>query len=427
MTTTVIIVVFVVLAVLGMNVALALGCGTLIGIVFFSTFNPIVVAQRMVTGIDSYTLLAIPLFMLAGRLMNDAGVTDRLFDLCKALVGHIRGALAYVNVLASMVFATMSGSAVADVGGLGQVEIKAMKDQGYAEEFAAAITLASSAVGPIIPPSINFVIYAALANVSPGKLFLAGILPGMLMGLSLIGLVFVMGFFIPYPIVRDHTSLGEKLRVFRRALLSLFTPVLILGGIMGGIFTPTEASSVAVVYVLFLGVVVYRTIRLRDLPAILLDTIASTAIVTFIISCSAAFSWVMVVGNVAQDLQALILALIDSKVGVLLVLNVILLVLGCFMENGTLLILLTPILMPLASRFQIDPIQFGVILVLNLMIGVVTPPVGTALFVVSDMTGLSIGKLAKPVLTFVLPLIVVLALVTYWPSVSLTIPNYFSR
>ncbi|MCL1999841.1 MAG: TRAP transporter large permease, partial [Planctomycetes bacterium] len=341
--------------------------------------------------------------------------------------GHIRGALAYVNVLASIVFATMSRSAVADVGGLGQVEIKAMKDQGYPEEFSAAITLASSTIGPIIPPSINFVIYAALANVSPGKLFLAGIFPGLLMGISLLLLVYIMGFFIPYPMVTERTSVREKLLVLKRAFLSLLTPVIILGGIMGGIFTPTEASSVAVVYVLFLGLVVYRTLRPRDLPRIFLDILSSTAIVTFIIACSAAFSWVMVVSNVAQDILALIQAITDSRIGVLLILNVFLLILGCFMENGTLLILLTPILMPLAAKFNIDPINFGVILVLNLMIGVVTPPVGTALFVVSNMTGLSISRLAKPVLIFCIPLAVVLLLVTYIPSISLAVPEAFSR
>jgi tripartite ATP-independent transporter DctM subunit len=324
-----------------------------------------------------------------------------------------------------MVFATMSGSAVADVGGLGQVEIKAMRDQGYPLNFSAAVTLASSAIGPIIPPSINFVIYAALANVSPGKLFLAGIFPGVLMGLSLMVFIFFLGFFIPYPVSLEKTCFKEKLVIFKRAFLSLLTPVIILGGIMGGVFTPTEASAVAVMYVLFLGLVVYRSIRPSDLSDILLDTIASTAIVTFIISCSAAFSWVMVVDNVAQSLLNLILAFTDSKIAILLILNIVLLILGCFMENGTLLILLTPILLPLATRLGIDPIQFGVIMVLNLMIGVITPPVGTALFVVCDMTGLSVGEMFKPAFTFVIPLIIVLFLVTYFPGVSLSVPAFF--
>ena len=423
MTTLIIVIMFLVLAICGMRVAFALGFSTLIGLMFLTGFNPHMVAQRIVTGIDSYSLLAIPLFMLAGKLMNEGGITQRIFDLCRVFVGQIRGSLAYVNVLASIAFATMSGSAVADVGGLGQVEIKAMKDEGYPEEFAAAITLASSAVGPIIPPSINFVIYSVLANVSTGALFLAGIIPGLLMGVSLLVLVFIMGFYIKYPVTKERFTVKEALVVVKKALLPLLAPVIILGGIMGGIFTPTEASSVAAVYALILGLFVYKNIKVKDIPNIFLDVIVATAMVTFIIGCSSSFSWIMVVDNVANLLLETVTAITQNKILILLGLNIIMLVLGCFMENSTLLILLAPIFLPMAIQLGVDPVQFGVVMVLNLMIGVVTPPVGTALFVVSNMTGLTIGKLMKPVFTFVVPLIVVLILVTYIPEISLTLPR----
>lgn len=427
MTSLIIAVAFILLAIFGMKVAYALGFATMVGIALFTDFNVLTVAQKMVSGIDSYTLLAIPLFMLAGRMMNEGGITERIFRLCNALVGHIKGSLAYVNVLASMAFATMSGSAVADVGGLGQVEIKAMSDEGYPPEYAAAITLASSAIGPILPPSINFVIFSVLANVSTGALFLAGILPGILMGVALIVIVFIMGFFMQYPISKHQQSWKDRMVAFKQAILPMVTPVIILGGIMGGIFTPTEASSVAAVYAFILGFFVYKSIKLKDVPEILLDVISSTAIVTFIIACSASFSWVMVLDNVGIKLLNVVMALTSNKILILLILNLIMLILGCFMENSTLLILLAPIFLPIAAQLGIDPIQFGVIMVLNLMIGVVTPPVGTALFVVSSMTGITIGKLTKPVFLFVLPLFVVLMLVTYIPGVSLWLPSIFIR
>jgi len=427
MTSLIIAVAFILLAIFGMKVAYALGFATMVGIALFTDFNVLTVAQKMVSGIDSYSLMAIPLFMLAGRMMNEGGITERIFRLCNALVGHIKGSLAYVNVLASMAFATMSGSAVADVGGLGQVEIKAMSDEGYPPEYAAAITLASSAIGPILPPSINFVIFSVLANVSTGALFLAGILPGILMGVALIVIVFIMGFFMQYPISKHKQSLKDRLVAFKQAILPMFTPVIILGGIMGGIFTPTEASSVAAVYAFILGFFVYKSIKLKEVPEILLDVISSTAIVTFIIACSASFSWVMVLDNVGIKLLNVVMTLTSNKILILLILNLIMLILGCFMENSTLLILLAPIFLPISAQLGIDPIQFGVIMVLNLMIGVVTPPVGTALFVVSSMTGITIGKLTKPVFLFVIPLFVVLMLVTYIPGVSLWLPSIFIR
>jgi tripartite ATP-independent transporter DctM subunit len=415
---------FVILAIIGVPVAISLGIATTLSIVTTSDLTLITVAQKMVSGIDSFTLLAIPLFMLTGRLMNDGGISERIFNFARVFVGHIRGGLGHVNVVASMIFAGMSGSAVADAGGLGQVEMKVMNDQGYPPEYSAAITAGSSAIGPIIPPSIPFVIYATIAEVSPGKLFLAGLLPGILMGLSMMVVIYILSFRKNFP-REERTSLKEKWTATRLAVLPLLTPLIILGGIMGGIFTPTEASAVAAVYAFVLGFFVYKTIKLRDLPSIMADTINTTAVVTFIISMSTSFSWILIIGGATKKLLALVLAISTSKIAILLMLNIVMFLLGCVMENGSLLILLTPLFLPIANELDVNLIQFGVIMVLNLMIGVVTPPVGMSLYVVSRLSGISVEKMAKPVLQMVLPLIVVLLLVTYFPEVSLWFPRQF--
>ena len=425
MTSLIIVIFFAFFALCSMKVALALGLATALGVAFFSPFDTVIIVQRIVSGIDSYNLLAIPLFMLAGRLMNEGGITERIFKLCKVFVGRVKGSLAYVNVLSSIVFSTMSGSAIADIGGLGQIEIKAMNDEGYPIDFTCAVSVTSCTVGPITPPSISLVIYASIAEVSVGALFLAGILPGILMTTSLMVMVFIMGFFIPYPVTKERFTLKEKIRTIGEALLPLGTPIIIMGGIMGGIFTPTEASSVAAIYAFILGFFIYRNFKLKDLPKILLEVVASTSIVTFIIGCSAAFSWIMVVDHVAQRLMDFILILTDSKVMILLFLNIIMLLLGSFMENGTLLILLTPIFLPIAKQMGVDPVHFGLIMCLNLILGVATPPVGTALFLVSNIAQIEIRKIIKMVMIFIIPLIVVLMLVTYVPSISLWIPSMF--
>jgi tripartite ATP-independent transporter DctM subunit len=425
MTMLVMVALFAILAIFGVPVAIAIGVSTVLALVATSDLTVLTVAQKMVTGIGSFTLLAIPLFMLTGRLMNDGGISERIFNFARVFVGHIRGGLGHVNVVASMIFAGMSGSAVADAGGLGQVEMKVMSDQGYPAEYSAAITAASSAIGPIIPPSIPFVIYATIAEVSPGKLFLAGFFPGILMGLTMMIMIYLLSFKKNFP--RDQrASWSEKWRATKAAILPILTPFIILGGIMGGIFTPTEASAVAAVYAFVLGFFVYKTIKLKDLPSIMIDTINTTAVVTFIISTSTSFSWVLIVGGAASKLLEVILMISTNKFVILLLLNVAMLLLGCVMENGSLLILLTPLLLPLAKELNVDLIQFGVIMVLNLMIGVVTPPVGMSLFVVSRLSGVSVEKMARPVLQMVIPLMVVLLLVTYVPEVSMWFPRLFS-
>jgi tripartite ATP-independent transporter DctM subunit len=416
------IVCFVVLAACSMPVALAIGIAVIVAVVGFSSLPDIGVVQRFVTGVDSFVLLAIPLFILTGRLMNSGGITDRIFDFAKHLVGHIRGGLAHANVLASMLFAGMSGSAVADAGGLGAVEIKAMREQGYPAPMAAGLTAASSSIGPIIPPSIPMVLYGALAEVSVGKLFLGGIVPGALMGLSLMGVIALQGRWYNYPRFARAT-LRQIAASFRHALLSLLTPVIIVGGILAGVFTPTEAAAVAAVYAFGLCFFVYRTITLRDVPTILVETLAVTAVVTFIIATTAGFSWLLVLGHVGDRLVGGVTELTQNPYVILLLLNIVMLLLGAVMEAGVVLILLTPIVVPLITSVGIDPVHFGVIMVLNLMLGVVTPPIGMSLFVTSEVSGVPVETLMRSTIPYLIPLFVTLMVVTYFAGIVMFIPN----
>ncbi len=418
-------VVFALLAVFGVHVAVALGLGVVISVVCASNFSLVTVMQRMVSGVDSYTLLAIPLFMLTGSLMNAGGITDRIFNFCKACVGHIRGGLGHVNVLASMVFAGMSGSAVADAGGLGQVEIKAMNDEGYPPAFSGAVTAVSSCIGPIIPPSIPFVMYAAIAEVSPSSLFLAGLVPGIFMGLGMMITIYILSYVWEFPKSEKRAGLKVLGHAFVQAILPLMTVLIIMGGIMGGVFTPTEASAVAAAYSFVLSFFVYKSIKLKDLPKVIIDTVLSTSIVVFIMAASSPFSFILIMNKVASALAAFVTSVASSKFLILFILNVIMLILGCFMEAGMLITLLTPLFLPIAKAIGVDYIQFGVIMCLNLMIGVVTPPVGMSLFVVTKLSGQTIEQLTKPVLILLIPLVLVLALVTYVPAFSLWFPSLF--
>jgi tripartite ATP-independent transporter DctM subunit len=414
---------FVVLAVASVPVAVAVGIAVAVAVAFFSPFPLVGVVQRMVTGIDSFVLLAIPFFMLTGRLMNQGGITDRIFEFARTLIGPIRGGLAHANVLASMIFAGMSGSAVADAGGLGLVEIKAMTDQGYRKEFSAAVTVASSTIGPIIPPSIPMVIYGAMAEVSVGRLFLGGFLPGLLMGLALMATIYLMSYREQFPQDRGY-SLKAIGRAFRDSFLPLLTPVILIGGIVSGIFTPTEAAAVAAVYACLLGFLVYRTVQVRDVPGIIVYTLVTTSVVTFIISATSGFSWLLIVGRVARLLVESVTALTASPWLILLAVNIALLILGCLMEAGVLLILLTPLLVPVMQATGVDLVHFGVVMVLNLMIGVATPPVGMCLFVVSEACDVKLESLMREILPQIVPLIVVLCLITYVPWLVLAVPQW---
>ena len=416
------ILIFILLVLLRFPIALAIGMSTAVIIAVFHELSFFILVQRLVVGVDSFVFLAIPLFILAGRLMNEGGITDRIFEFARALVGHVRGGLGQANIVASMIFSGMSGSAVADAGGLGLIEIKAMNDQGYPKSFSGAVTVASSVIGPVIPPSIPMVLYGALAEVSVGRLFFGGIIPGFLVGISLMILVYIISRRENYPKDKPVTLKEFGIRMVR-AFLPGLTPVIILGGILGGVFTPTEAASAAVMYAFFLSFFVYRTVKIRDLPEILVETMITTAIVTFVISAASSFSYLLLLSNISQTIVTWLTAITTNKFLMLFVLNIILLFFGCIMEAGVALILLVPILVPVLNAVGIDLIHFGVLMTLNLMIGVATPPIGMGLFVVSHVADIKVEQLMRAILPFLVPPILVLLLVTYIPALVTWIPN----
>ena len=406
----------------GMPIAAALIIVGLLYVVLVMGMDPLIAAQRVATGIDSFPLLAIPFFMLAAELMNFAGITDRIFRLAKSMVGPISGGLAHVNVLASMIFAGMSGSAVADAGGLGKIEIKAMKDDGYDVDFSAAVTAASATIGPIIPPSISFVIYGLTASVSIGGLFAGGFIPGALMGVSMMVLIAFYARARRYGSAQPF-SLKEFVAALGDSILALMTPVIIVGGILGGIFTPTEAGAFAVLYAFILGKFVYRTLDWKDVPTLIFETALTSANILIIIAASALVGWILTAEQVPIHLAEAIVGVSASPWVFLALVNVLLLVLGCFMPSAPVIIMLSPILLPTAVVMGIDPIHFGVVMVLNLMIGLITPPVGLCLFVVADIAELPLARLIRAILPFFVPLLIVLGLTTYVSELVMYLPH----
>ena len=417
--------VFAILLAISVPVAFAMGIAITVAIIFFGDISLVMIPHKMVNGIDSFVFLAIPLFLLAGRLMNAGGITDRLFSFARAWVGAVSGGLAQANVVAGTLFAWMSGSAVAAVGGLGEIEVKAMKDNGYDVPFAASVATASSVLGPIIPPSIPMIIYAAMTEESIGRLFFGGVIPGLMMAGSLMLLIYFIAVKRNYP-KDSRTNMREKLIATINAVLPLSMPVVMLGGIATGWFTPTEAAAVAAAYALFIGMVVYKSIKFRDLPRIFVETMVTTAVVTFIISTTSPFSFILVIQNAGAEMAQFVLGLTDNVTLVLLLVNIILLLFGAMMEAGVVLILFIPILYPLVvTQLGVNPIHFGVIMCVNVMIGVVTPPVGMALFVMSHISKLRMETLSRAILPFLVPLILCLLILTYWPEVVTFLPDYF--
>jgi tripartite ATP-independent transporter DctM subunit len=417
---------FLVLAVFRMPIALALGFATMLALWFFSDIPMAALPHKMVNGIDSYVFLAIPLFLLAGKLMNAGGITDRIFHFARMMVGGIKGGLAHANVLASIIFAWMSGSAVAAVGGLGEIELKAMRENGFDTKFASSVTIAASVLGPIIPPSIPFIIYAAISENSIGKLFMAGIVPGLLLALALMITIYLISVVRDYP-TDKRKNFRELLRSFRSSFLPLLMPVIMLGGIASGIFTPTEAAAVAVAYALIISLFVYRSIRWRDLPRIFVETMITTSVVTFIISTTSSFSYVLTIESAGEKITELVAGFTSNPYIVLLLINILLLIFGAIMEAGVVLIIFTPILYPLAMSLGIDPIHFGVIMVMNLMIGVATPPIGVCLFVMSHISGLKVEVLMKSIIPFLIPLLIILMIITYVPVLSTFLPELIMK
>ena len=411
---------FVLLLVIGVPISISIGASAVLGCL--SLGYPLVdIGQKMVSGIDSFLLIAVPLFILAGNLMNAGKITEKIFDTAKELVGWIPGGLGHANVVASIIFAGMSGSAVADAGGLGAIEMEAMKKNGYDEDFAGAVTGASSVIGPIFPPSIPLIIYGSVASVSVDQLFMGGVVPGLLMGVLL--MVMVLYFAIVRRYERHPFRLRALIRQFLGSIPALITPVIILCGFVVGWFTPTEASSIAVIYSLLIALFLYRTLDWKSFKKCLKDSAISSANTLFIIGTSTLFTYVMAMEGISRQFADVILGISSNPNVVLLVINVLLLVLGMVMEPGAILTLMLPVLLPIANGLGLDLVHFGVMVVLNLMIGQVTPPFGVCLFVISDVNKLKLERLYRSILPFLVPLILTLILVTYIPGIVTALPN----
>lgn len=412
--------------IIGFPVAFALAGSALLAIIYHGQVPELVVLHRMVGGMDSFPLLSIPFFVLAGALMNSAGITTRIFDFANSLVGWMRGGLGHVNISASIMFAGMSGAAVADAGGLGAIEVKAMRAKGYDAGFSVGITAASSTIGPIIPPSLPMIIYGVMAGASIGQLFAAGFIPGLLMAIALMIMVAYYAKKRNYP--KDASfSIPRVATTFKSAFLSLMTPVIIIGGILFGVFTATEAAIAATVYSLILGTLVYRTLSFKKLVKVSMETIETTSIILLIIAGAAIFSWVLTTQHVTEDFTRWMLTITDNKTYILLMMTFILFAVGCFMETIAAITILTPVLLPIAVSLGIDPVHFGVVMVLNLMIGLLTPPVGMVLYVLSRVTNVPFEECTKATIPFVIPLVIVLLLVTFIPSLSMWLPTLIYR
>jgi tripartite ATP-independent transporter DctM subunit len=411
------------LIMLGLPIAVAMGLTAILTFVALGQAEMLsVMAQRMYSSTTAFPLLAIPFFILAGTLMNAGGMTQRIFRFAQCLVGHIKGGLGHVNVLGSMIFSGMSGAAVADAMGLGTVEIAAMLRAGYDRRFSAAITAASSTIGPIIPPSVPFVIYGSITGTSVGRLFLGGFIPGILMGLAQMVTVYVVASRREYP--REPRSTLRALSTSAvDGVAALAAPVIIIGGILGGIFTPTEASVAASIYALILGMAVYREIKISDLPRILWETIEHTIRVMFIISAAGFFGWLLLFLRIPDAVIQGLLSLSTSPWVILLIINVVLIVLGCFMEGIAIMLLTIPVFVPLITKVGIDPVHFGVVMTLNLMIGLLTPPVGMALYAVASISQVSLWDLARELVPYMVSILVVLILITYIPGLVTWIPD----
>lgn len=448
----------------GIPVAIAMAGSSLIYILVSGDLPGFAVVHRMIGGIDSFPLLAVPFFILAGNLMNNAGITNRIYNFALALVGWLKGGLGHVNIVGSVVFAGMSGTAIADAAGLGTIEIKAMKDHGYSSEFAVGVTAASATLGPIIPPSLPFVIYAMMANVSVGALFLAGLLPGVLMavlmmatvayyahkngwggdigfsgarfGKAMIEMAVVAGWPLAiYAIVQAGAQpqltvlVGLALlfaadRIFRfQAVLPIMTPVLLIGGMTTGIFTPTEGAIAACVWAMILGLAWYRTLSWKRFVKVCLDTVETTATVMFIVAAASIFGWMLTATGVTTAIAEWVLGFTNEAWLFLLLANLLMLFVGCFLEPTAAITILVPILLPIALKLGVDPVHFGLVMVLNLMIGLLHPPMGMVLFVLARVAKLSVERTTLAILPWLVPLLGSLVVLTYVPAIGLWLPR----
>lgn len=414
---------FALLVIVGIPIGVAMGVASVVMLLVDPIFDPVIMAQRMPQGLHSFPQLAIPFFIFAGHLLNQAGIAARIFAFARALVGHIHGGLAHVNIVASMIFAGMSGVAAADAAGLGAIEVRAMRRAGFTPEFAAAVTAASALIGPIIPPSVVMVLYAVMAQVSIGDMFLAGIVPGLLMGALLMGMVYALALSGRITVPVDHRATLPQLgRAFVDALPALMAPTLLVGGLLLGVATPTELGALTCLYAIILGIA-YRSLNWRRLAVAMSETVSTTGVILFLIAVGVPFSWLVAVNNLPQLLADTLLNLSDDPLVIMLFINLGLLVAGAVMETAAILLIAVPLVYPLVLAIGIDPVHFGIIMVLNLVIGVTTPPFGMILFIMMDVAKVRMGGLVRALVPFYIPVFLVLILIVLFPEITMTLPE----
>jgi tripartite ATP-independent transporter DctM subunit len=409
---------FILMLMVGVPVAYCLGISS--ALYFLVASMPLnMMAQRFFSGLDAFTLLCVPGFILAGNLMNNGGITTRIIGFCNRLVGHIRGGLGLANIVASMIFAGISGTAVADAASLGGILIPAMVKEGYEPDFSVGVTAASSCIGPIIPPSLPMIIAATLTGLSVSKMFIAGIVPGVLLGFGMMGVSYYISCKRKHPKSEKRATVKEILVSGRDAFWALLMTLIILVGIIGGIVTPTEASIIAVVYAMCVGFFVYKELRLRDLPRILRESVITTASIMVLVGCANIFAYILTKEQVPQMVAQGMLSITENRFVILLLINLLLLFVGCFMETIAALLILFPVLLQVATSVGVHPIHFGIIMVLNLVLGLTTPPVGVCLFVTSSIGRISLAQATRGVIPFLIVNLIVLALITYVPPLTL--------
>ena len=417
-------IVMLVLLACGVPIAFCIGLASVVAILMVGPSAPwIIVPNSMMNGMDSFPLMAVPFFVLAGDLMNRGGITVRLVNFANLLVGGIRGGLAQANVMASMLFAGITGSALADTAAIGRILIPAMEREGYDRAYAAAVTASSSIIGPIIPPSITMVLFGVTAGVSIGGLFLAGVVPGVLIGVGLMTMAYAMARRRAFPVREVPVTRDVVWRITRDALIALMMPVIILGGIFGGVMTPTESAAVAVLYAVVIGVFVLRELTLRDLGAALLRSGMTTASIMFIVGAARIFADMLGSEQIPEQLARVLLSVSEEPWVILLLVNVFLLLVGAVMDTSAAIIILVPVLMPVAASIGIDPLSFGIIMCVNLIIGLATPPLGVCLFVAADIAKISVERLVATIWPFLLLEISVLLLITYVPGLATALPR----
>ena len=421
------VIVFGVLLILGVPIAFSMGLTTLFS--FFYLDNPslyVLIPQRMYVGMSNFVLLAIPFFLMAGEIMTKAGFTKDLVRLSNLLVGRLRGGLAHVNIVTSILFAGISGSAASDAASLGAVLIPAMKNEGYDFEFSAAVTASSSIIGPIIPPSIIMIIYASFMDVSVAGLFLAGYVPGFLLALGLMALSYILSKKRGYPIRKTKITQKEFYEAFKGAFLPLLLPLIIIVGIISGAFTPTESGAVAAAYALFLGLAVKKTLSLRDVPGILTRTMKSSSLILFVIGTGVAFGWILTYEQIPQKLANILLAFAGNNYYLtLLIILIILFIAGMFLDTIVSIVVLGPLLAVTAVQIGVHPLHFAMIMCLSLSVGLITPPLGLALFVICSITNLPLERLCRALAPFILIEFIIIVIITYVPALTMTIPKLF--